>query len=391
MSEWKEALLGDVCHISSSKRIFAKEYQTTGIPFYRGKEIIEKHNGSSVSTELYISQERFDELKTKFDVPRKGDILLTSVGTLGVPWLVDEEDFYFKDGNLTWLRTYDNCRSEFLYLWLNSPEAKHQIDAKCIGSTQKALTINTLNGFHISLPDIETQDKIIALAFAIINKIKNNRRINKNLIEQGIATVANMTETTSVVRPLSIICDNICAGGTPSRKKSSYWDKPEYAWFKNGEIKNNILISSEEYISNEGLVNSSAKLIPANSILFAMYCVSTPQVAINAEECSCNQAVCTLQISDYELMCYVYYYMIKYGINLTNLANGAAQQNLNKKQISEFEIRMPSPEAIKKSGLSQNIDLRKHLASENKTLTELRDSLLPKLISGELNVSGLGL
>ena len=178
---WKSVKLGDVCNISSSKRIFAKEYQTSGIPFYRGKEIIEKHNGNKVSTELYITHERYEEIKNKLDVPRKGDILLSSVGTLGVPWLVDEEEFYFKDGNLTWLRVGTELLPEYLYLWLNSREAQNQIDMMCIGSTQKALTIDTLKKFDIQIPDIGSQRKIIDIMYSVINKIDTNREINKNL------------------------------------------------------------------------------------------------------------------------------------------------------------------------------------------------------------------
>ena len=101
MSKWNKMKLGDIASIASSKRIFAREYQREGIPFYRGKEIIEKHKGNAVSTELFISRERYEEIKNKYDVPRPGDILLSSVGTLGIPWLVDEDEFYFKDGNLT--------------------------------------------------------------------------------------------------------------------------------------------------------------------------------------------------------------------------------------------------------------------------------------------------
>ncbi len=182
MTKWKKYKLADVCSISSSKRIFAKEYQTEGIPFYRGKEIIEKHNGNDISTELYISTERYKEIKEKFDVPKKGDILLTSVGTLGVPWYVDEDEFYFKDGNLTWFRTNEKCNSEFLYLWLNSNEAKNQIELMCIGSTQKALTIDTLKKFDISLPDIETQNNIMNIINPINNRIILNRKINDNLV-----------------------------------------------------------------------------------------------------------------------------------------------------------------------------------------------------------------
>lgn len=174
--------LGDICTISSSKRIFAKEYKSEGIPFYRGKEVIEKHNGNNVSTELYISKERYEEIKSKYDVPGKGDILLTSVGTLGVPWLVDEEDFYFKDGNLTWLRCNEKILSGYLYLWLNSAEAQNQIDAKCIGSTQKALTIETLNKFQITLPSLELQEKIVSVINPIEARINSNKKINENLV-----------------------------------------------------------------------------------------------------------------------------------------------------------------------------------------------------------------
>ena len=186
-SEWEIRKLGDLCNISSSKRIFAKEYCGKGIPFYRGKEIIEKHKGNAVSTELFISEERYEEIKKKTDVPKIGDILLSSVGTLGVPWLVDEEKFYFKDGNLTWLRVGEELDNKFLYLWLCSPEAKQQIDAKCIGSTQKAITIENLSKFDICIPSIDTQRKISNLLFAIINKIVLNKKINDNLQQQAFA------------------------------------------------------------------------------------------------------------------------------------------------------------------------------------------------------------
>ena len=182
---WQTVSLRDVCTISSSKRIFAEEYKTEGIPFYRGKEVIEKHNGNCVSTELFISPERYEEIKSKFPVPRKGDILLTSVGTLGVPWLVDEERFYFKDGNLTWLRCNDKILSGYLYLWLNSAEAQNQIDAKCIGSTQKALTIETLNKFQITIPSLEVQKKIVSIVKPIESRINDNRKINENLEQQA--------------------------------------------------------------------------------------------------------------------------------------------------------------------------------------------------------------
>lgn len=70
MEEWKKYKLGDICNIISSKRIFAEEYVSSGIAFYRGKEIIEKHNKNTVSSELFITHDRFAEIKSKFPVPQ---------------------------------------------------------------------------------------------------------------------------------------------------------------------------------------------------------------------------------------------------------------------------------------------------------------------------------
>ena len=117
MEEWKKYKIGDLCSISSSKRIFAKEYQSSGVPFFRGKEIIEKQKGESISTELYISRSRYDEIKIKYGVPKEGDMLLTSVGTLGIPYIVKNENFYFKDGNLTWFSDFKGLNSAVMLNW----------------------------------------------------------------------------------------------------------------------------------------------------------------------------------------------------------------------------------------------------------------------------------
>src|SRR5699024_9632475 len=98
---FEKVKLGELCDISSSRRIFAKEYVDEGIPFYRSKEIILKHNKKEITDPLFISYDRYEEIKEKYGAPKDGDILLTSVGTLGVPYIVNsKEKFYFKDGNL---------------------------------------------------------------------------------------------------------------------------------------------------------------------------------------------------------------------------------------------------------------------------------------------------
>lgn len=88
---------------------------------------------------------------------------------------------FILNGNLTWLRCNEKTIPGFLYLWLNSPSARNQINAMCIGSTQKALTIETLKNFLVELPPIETQKRICRIIDPISNKIKTNNQINKNL------------------------------------------------------------------------------------------------------------------------------------------------------------------------------------------------------------------
>ncbi|CAI1045865.1 EcoKI restriction-modification system protein HsdS [Serratia quinivorans] len=159
------------------------DYVSAGVPFYRSKEIIEKHKGNIISTELFISEEQFNAIKEKFGVPTAGDILLTSVGTLGVPYQVTNIDhFYFKDGNLTWFKNFKkNLNSDYLYFWFTSTIAKRKIDEVTIGSTQQALTIAALNSITIDLPPISVQNEIVKHIDSISKKILLNRQINKTL------------------------------------------------------------------------------------------------------------------------------------------------------------------------------------------------------------------
>ena len=110
---WRMGTLGDLCVISSSKRIFESEYCHRGVPFYRGKEITQKKNGEQISDLIFISQTRYNELVRDYGKPKCGDILLTAVGTIGNSYMVQEEEFYFKDGNIVWLHNFTPYGEEF--------------------------------------------------------------------------------------------------------------------------------------------------------------------------------------------------------------------------------------------------------------------------------------
>ena len=173
----EEVPLGKLLTITSSKRVFYSEYVTSGVPFYRSKEIIELHNTGGTNSELFISEARFNEITEKFGAPQENDILLTSVGTLGVPYKVKKSDrFYFKDGNLTWFKDFLGMPSVIIYCWLKSNIGKEQLDSITIGSTQAALTISGLKQIIFKVPPKE----IIKLAeeklTVIYSKIDGNQK-----------------------------------------------------------------------------------------------------------------------------------------------------------------------------------------------------------------------
>lgn len=190
---FKTYALEDVLEITSSKRIKMADYVQSGIPFYRSKEIIEKSNNQPVSTDIFITCEHFDKIKMKFGAPEIGDILLTSVGTLGVSYQVSDDDlFYFKDGNLTWFRNFNSrVLSGYIYCWLKSPLARKKLDEISIGTTQRALTIASLKKIQIKIPSLDLQKKIVFIYESLSKKIINNGKINQTLEQMAQALFKN--------------------------------------------------------------------------------------------------------------------------------------------------------------------------------------------------------
>jgi type I restriction enzyme S subunit len=182
---WAKGKIGDHCEITSSKRIFYSDYVDSGVPFFRSKEIIESSQGQPISEPLYISTEKYNNIKSKFGVPMPGDMLLTSVGTIGIPYIVRQEDhFYFKDGNLTWFRNFDgSLLSQFLYYWIGSKEGYGVLNNTTIGSSQKALTIASLKQIECPLPPVEIQERVVDILSAYDELIENNQKQIKLLEE----------------------------------------------------------------------------------------------------------------------------------------------------------------------------------------------------------------
>lgn len=159
--EWEMIELGNVANITSSKRIFQEEYTEEGVPFYRTKEIVELSQGKEISLELFISKERFNELRTKNDIPKKGELLISAVGTLGIIWVIsDDREFYFKDGNLIWVKELKGVNPFFLKYVLENAFS-YRMTELSNGAAYNAITIVKLKQLSIPLPSLSEQDAIV--------------------------------------------------------------------------------------------------------------------------------------------------------------------------------------------------------------------------------------
>ena len=156
---YQKVPLGVVADVGSSKRIFEKEYVSRGIPFYRTKEIVELSKGHNVTTELFITKERFAEICDEYGAPQKGDLLISAVGTIGVIWIVDgKNDFYFKDGNLLRVSVSKKFNPVYLKMLLETLIAAHK-HKMSVGTAYAALTISMLKGMKVYLVPIDEQNQ----------------------------------------------------------------------------------------------------------------------------------------------------------------------------------------------------------------------------------------
>ena len=187
--------LGDLFQIGSSKRVLKAQWQKSGIPFYRGREVTKLSQNGFVENELFITQELFDELSDKHGVPSAGDIVITAIGTIGNSYIVQGKDrFYFKDASVLWLKKTSNVNSQYINLWLKSPLMKSQLD-QGNGATVDTLTIKKLQTLIVDLPELEEQKCIVAIldqAFADIEQarakteqnLKNARELFESYLQQ---------------------------------------------------------------------------------------------------------------------------------------------------------------------------------------------------------------
>ncbi|WP_312202370.1 restriction endonuclease subunit S [Anaerospora hongkongensis] len=355
MSKWEMVRLGDVCEVTSSKRIFESEYTLKGIPFYRTKELVELSKGNEISTTLFISIERYNEIKEKFEVPNVSDILISAVGTIGTVWIVSGEDpFYFKDGNILWIKKSLYFEPKYLKFMLGI-QIKNNIANITIGSAYDALTIIKLKNMLVPLPPLEVQKKLaqtLDAASELIALRKNQLEELDNLIKSTFHElfgdpVAN--EKGWDIKELGSIALKIGSGATPKGGKESYKTTGisliRSMNVHNGAFKYDQLAHLDDEQASK-LDNVEVKvedvLINITGASVARSCI----VPVDVLPARVNQHVSIVRISNEIANCYYInnvFISNSYQKNLLSIgsAGGATREAITKNQLQELAIPLP--------------------------------------------------
>ena len=376
-----------------------------------------KFDGLIREESIYRGDEELYKLWMKDEVER-GDILLTSEAPSGQAMIWNSDEKIILSQRLYALRVNKNLvDNNYLKYFIQSPIGQKSIVRNNSGSTVSGISAKTFKNIKILIPDLEKQQAISKILLAIDQKIQINNQINQEL-EAMAKTLydywfvqfdfpdqngkpyklsgGNMVYHPELKREIPegwgvAKIEDIAqtgSGGTPKSTNVSYYSNGEIPWINSGELEQTVITSTSNFITEEGLNNSSAKLFPSGTILVAMYGATAGKVSFLTFEASTNQAICAIMLNDIRMRYYLknviedlYQYLVK-------LSTGSARDNLSQDMIKNIKVVIPSNDILDRYyDFSNNIikEITKK-QQENEQLTQLRDWLLPMLMNGQVKV-----
>lgn len=169
---WKWVRVNDIFNVRSAMRIHMSDWKESGIPFFRGRDLVQLAKYGNVEPEIYISRQLYEELKNKGGVPQRNDILVSAVGTLGKVYVVTgKQEFYYKDAYILCFENFGKVCPEYVKYVIESPFLHDTIYHDAIGMTVAQMTITKANELLIPLPPIAEQKRIVNIINLILQQM----------------------------------------------------------------------------------------------------------------------------------------------------------------------------------------------------------------------------
>lgn len=395
MKEWKESSIKEIAiRITSGGTPSTKKleyYEGGNIAWLNTKEV---NFNRIYATEKHITEEGLKNSSAKYI--EANSVIVAMYGATAAKVAINKIPLTTNQACCNITVNDEVCDYEFLYY--NISNKYSELENIAVGAAQQNLSVGVIGEFILKLPPLPEQKAIASVLSSLDDKIDLLHQQNQTLealaetlfrqwfIERRPEHVEGETKEDWEEIELGSVIETT-SGGTPSRTKMEYYENGTIPWVKSKELNGGFILETEEKITEEALKNSSAKILPSNSILIAMYGATVGEYAIISKKMTCNQAICALKPNDNYPYAYLFLLIKNLKQDLINMAVGSAQQNISQLLIKQLPV-LTCTDVIKKFHDEVNPLFKKQFENSKQiqTLTKLRDTLLPKLMSGEVRV-----
>ena len=391
---WEWVHFSQLFNVRSAKRIHQSDWKTFGIPFFRGRELVQLIKTGNVNPEIFINEELYNNVK-EFGLPQKDDILISAVGTIGKVYIVKGTNpFYYKDAYILCCENFSKITPNYFAIAINSPYIQKQIHQDAMATTVAQLTIERAKNLLIPLPPLAEQHRIVAkieelmplvecygkaqdeldklneslptrLRQSILQEAIQGRLVPQDpkeepaseLLKRILASVNKSSKKKKVVSQIKEddMPENLVegweyfyikdvffttSGGTPIKGHPEYYGG-SIPWVKSGELNEKYMYDSELKITELGMKNSSAKFFPVDTVAIAMYGATIGKTSIFKKEMTTNQAVCGIFPVEGILPEFIYYFLIAKKQDFCSQAFGGAQPNISQEKIKNTVFPLP--------------------------------------------------
>lgn len=386
-SEWKTIRADEFCSLVTDGTHDSPKPQAAGRKLITSKHL--KGYYLDFESANWISSEDYEKVIARSSV-EQWDILYSMIGTIGNVYLEKNPVVDYACKNVGIFKFGGNCNKAYwMYYYLKSPQAMEFIKAHLRGTTQLYVPLATLREMPVPVPDEEEMNKIVAILRTLDDKIQCSIKINDNLEQQAAALFSSLyNRSNTEVRYTDLI--QILGGGTPKTGETAYWNG-NIAFFTPKDVGTPYTFITEKTITEEGLSHCNSRLYPVNiSFRYGKrYC---GKVGLSGVPMAMNQS-CYALVGKETHQLLVYFYTLKAVDRLKHKASGAVFDAITTRDFDSEQIMKLSDDDAKAFLCVAEPMFQEILNNsiENLRLSTLRDFLLPKLMSGEIDVSSVQL
>lgn len=376
-SEWREMPLGEIAHITTGKLNSNAAVMGGKYPFF------------TCSPEVYrIDSYAFDEEA----------ILLAgnnAEGNFNIKYYQGKFNTYQRTYVIT-VKDIDNINLKYIYYALKLCLQRFKLLSQ--GTSTKFLTLKILNSFCIEVPPLQEQEQIVYTLTNLDDKIELNQRINNNLERQAQVAFQELFVDNARSDWQEGTISNlgmVIGGSTPSKAKPEYYTDQGIAWITPKDLslnKSKFISHGENDITELGLKNSSATIMPAGTVLFSSR-APIGYIAIAAGEVTTNQGFKSVVPKPEVGTAYVYYFLKHNLPIIEGMASGSTFKEVSGAVMKSVPTQIPNNDTLAKFNAfcEPLFAQQKKLEEENCVLARLRDTLLPKLMSGEIDMRSVNI